>query len=319
MEPTVRAIIQEKYGDPQGLKLKDIPKPTPKSDEVLVKIKATSVNDYDWSLVRGKPYIYRLMFGLNSPKSPTPGMEFAGIVEQVGSDASNFKVGDRVYGDSSDDKFGTYAEYFCAQKNSLVKMPENLSFENAAATPHACLLAVQALKDIAKIREHQKILINGAGGGVGHFALHYSKLFDAHVTGVDASHKHAPMKEAGFDATLDYTTTDFTKVRQEFDIILDTKSQKYPWQYLSVLTPKGTYVSVGGYLPNILYLALLGPLLKKTTGKSISVLALKPNSGLDELNSLINEEKLFCPIDGPYSLEEAPNPQITDRALSAEF
>ena len=157
----MKAIICDKYGLPSDLQLKEIPKPVPKENEVLIKIKATSINDYDWRMVIGEPKIYRLLFGLRKPKHPIPGMELSGIVEQVGKQIGKFKTGDAVYGDISEYGFGTYAEYICINEKALAHKPQKMSFPEAAAIPHASLLAYQGLVDIGKIKSGDKVLING--------------------------------------------------------------------------------------------------------------------------------------------------------------
>ena len=221
----MKAVIQTTYGSPDKLHIKEISKPAPKKREVLVRVKATAVNDYDWSMVRGEPKIYRLMFGILRPKTLL-GMELAGIVEACGAGVENFKEGDEVFGDTSDHGFGSFAEFMCVHEDALVKKPIQLTFAQAAATPHASMLAIQALKDIAKIKQNQKILINGAGGGVGSFALQYAKLFGAIVTGVDSSDKLASMTALGFDQVISYQQDDFTKGQHSYDIILDAKTNK---------------------------------------------------------------------------------------------
>ncbi len=159
----MKAIVCPKYGSPEDLQLQEMPQPIPKENEVLVKVRAAAVNDYDWSLVRGKPYVYRLLFGVLKPKRPIPGMELAGTVEALGAHATAFEVGDAVYGDTSDYGFGSFAEYICIHEKALVLKPPTMTFEEAAATPHASMLAVQGLIDVGNLQPGQKILINGAG------------------------------------------------------------------------------------------------------------------------------------------------------------
>jgi len=175
----MKAIVCTKYGLPDVLQLKEVDKPTPKDNEVLVRIHATAVNDYDWSLVRGKPYLYRLMFGVLKPKKQIPGMELAGKVLAIGASATSFKIGDAVYGDISEYGFGSFAEYICINEKALALKPEKMTFEEAASIPHASMLAVQGLIDVGKIKQDHRVLINGAGGGVGTFgyrSLNYIEL-----------------------------------------------------------------------------------------------------------------------------------------------
>ena len=207
----MKAVIFTKYGSPEVLQFREVAKPSPGEQEVLIKIQATAVNDYDWSMVRGKPYLYRLMYGIFKPKIIIPGMELSGTVEAVGENAKLFNVGDQVYGDISGYGFGSFAEFVCINENAITLKPEKMSFEEAASIPHATMLAVQGLIDIGKIQKGQKILINGAGGGVGTFGLQIAKLYDTEVTGVDTGEKLVMMKSMGFDHIIDYQKEDFTK------------------------------------------------------------------------------------------------------------
>ena len=298
----MKAIVFDQYGPPSSLKLKEVPKPEIEPDEILVKIKATTINDFDWSLVRGKPYIYRLLFGLTKPKYDIPGIELAGEVEEIGSEVDAFSVGDRVYGDTSDYKWGTLAEYIAIRPSSVVKIPPFMSFEEAAATPHASMLAYQSLVDIAKIKPGQKILMNGAGGGMGTFGLQIAKTYGAAVTGVDSGDKLKMMEEIGFDKVLDYKAVDFTRSKEKYDIILDAKSTRFPTKYKRVLVENGIYVSVGGYLWKILLIVMARSIFRANT----YMLALKPNQGLEEVGKLFETGKIKPVIDGPYKLEEVP-------------
>ena len=303
----MKAIIFKKYGSPDILKLQEVEQPTPAENEVLVKIRATAINDYDWSLVRGKPFLYRLMFGLMKPKNHIPGMELAGTVEALGSNTSRFGVGDAVYGDISDYGFGTFAEYICIHEQSLILKPESMSFEQAAALPHAATLATQGLLDLGQLKKEQKILINGAGGGVGTIGLQLAKLHDAEVTGVDTGDKLQMMLSMGFDQVIDYKKEDFTKNGQQYDLILDTKTNRSPFAYLPSLKPRGRYVTVGGSLVNLLLLFFAKGLISKYTGKYMNLLTLTPNKDLTYLNALFDEGKIFPVIDGPFSLAAVPH------------
>jgi len=302
----MKAIVLRKYGPPDIMRVEDMEKPTPKGDEVLVQVRATAVNDYDWCMVRGKPDIYRLLFGLTKPKHPIPGMEVSGIVESLGPNVSVFKEGDEVYGDVSEFGFGTFAEYLAVSEKALVLKPKGMTFEEAASLSHAAMLALQALRDIAGMKDSQRILINGGGGGVGTFGLQFAKQLNAEVTGVDSGAKLEKMREIGFDHVIDYKQEDFTRNGQAYDIILDAKTTRPPWNYLRSLRPGGFYVTVGGYLPRILQVLLFGPLLKRLTRKQLRLLALKPNKGIEHFNALFEAGKLKFLIDGPYTLAEIP-------------
>ncbi len=302
----MKAFVINAYGSPASLQLKEVETPIPKKNEVLVKIHATAINDYDWSYVRGKPYLYRLLFGLLKPKTPIPGMEFSGTVVLLGEDADSFEIGDAVYGDTSEFGFGTFAEYIAIDQKALTKKPEMMSFEEAAAIPHAGLLAYQGFVDIGKIQPRQQILINGGGGGVGVFGIQLAKQLDCEVTGVDASEKLDMMKTNGFDHVIDYKKEDFTKSGVQYDLILDCKTTRSPFSYVRSLKQKGTYVTVGGNLIRLIQIFLLGGIISFFTQKKLRILALKPNKCLERLNELFLNGKLRCEIDGPHPFKEIP-------------
>lgn len=302
----MKAIFISKYGPPESLKVKEVERPVPKKDELLIKVFATAVNDYDWSFVQGKPYIYRLMFGFSRPKYNIPGMELSGIVEEVGSDVKTFKAGDAVYGDISAYGFGSFAEYVCVNEKAIFKKPDDMSFEEAASIPHASLLAWQALHEIAKMEKGQKILINGAGGGVGTFGLQLAKLYDCEVTGVDTGEKLEMMRSMGFDTVIDYKMQDFTKNGEVYDLILDCKTSLSPFSYTRSLKPHGTYITVGGALSRLFQLLIFKSIISSFYKKNLKILALKPNIGLDHISELYSQGKLKCMIDGPYPLNDAP-------------
>lgn len=292
-----------KYGNSGNIELREKAIPAPKADEVLIKVKATTVNDYDKSLITGKPGLFRLFLGFFKPKSPTPGMEFAGIVEDVGADATRFKKGDKVFADTSDYFFGTFAEYICLKEEVLYPMPVKASFEQATTLPHASLLAYQGLVRKGGLAKGMKVLINGAGGGVGTFALQFAKMYEADVTGVDSAEKLDSMLKLGYDKVIDYTTTDFTKTGEKYDLILDARSTRRPSDYERALQPKGTFVSVGGDVPALLWLVFANKILGK---KNLKILGLRPNEGLQQISQWFDEGKLKTIIDGPYSFENAP-------------
>ncbi|MBN3581840.1 NAD(P)-dependent alcohol dehydrogenase [Algoriphagus aestuarii] len=303
----MKAQVFERYGKAdQVLHLSEIEKPTPKDNEVLVKIVATAINDYDWSMVRGKPFLYRLMFGLTKPKSKIPGMELSGIVEAIGSKVTQKRVGEAVFGDISNFGFGTFAEYIAVPENELLSKPDKLSFEDAAALPHAATLAYQAIKKIGGIQKGQKILINGGGGGVGTLGLQIAKTYQCHVTGVDSGPKLQMMHALGYDQVLDYKETDFTRTGETYDLILDCKTSSSAFSYLKALKENGNYISIGGHANKLISLLFWGKILSVFTNKKLQILALKPNEGLDELAEMVISGQLKSQIDGPYSLEEVP-------------
>ncbi|MBT8293382.1 MAG: NAD(P)-dependent alcohol dehydrogenase [Eudoraea sp.] len=302
----MKALVFTKYGSPEVLQLKEIEKPTPKENEVLVEIHATAVNDYDWSMIRGKPYLYRLLFGLLKPKHQIPGMELSGTIVALGTNAELFKVGDAVYGDISTYGFGGFAEYVCINEKALVNKPDKMSFEEATAIPHASALALQGLVDTGDIKKGQKVLINGAGGGMGTFGLQIAKLYDAEVTGVDTGDKLKMMTEIGFDHIIDYKKEDFTKNGQTYDLILDAKTTRSTFDYLRALSSKGKYVTVGGYLNRLFPMFLLKPWISIFSKKRIHIVALKPNKDLNYISELFEAGKIRPIIDGPFNLSELP-------------
>lgn len=302
----MNAIILSHYGPPQALQIKEVPKPNPGDNQVLVKVHATAVNDVDWSFVRGKPYLYRLIYGLAKPKVAVLGGEVAGTVVEAGAGVTRFRIGDQVYGDTSMAGFGGFAEYACVDENALAHKPAAMRFEEAAALPHAAMLAYQGLVDVGQIRQGERVLINGAGGGVGIIGVQIAKRYGAEVTGVDSAIKLDALKSVGFDHVIDYWREDFTRNGQRYDLILDAKSTRAPSRYLRALNPGGRYVTVGGDWPRLLQIACMGPLLGKFSGKSLRIVSLKPNRDLDYMNRMFEEHGIVTVIDGPYTLAEVP-------------
>ncbi len=280
--------------------------PVPNDDEVLVKVHATSVNDWDWGLMRGKPFMIRLLSGLLKPKVKILGVDVSGEVEAVGKDVTRFQPGEKVYGDLSECGFGGFAEYVCAKESSLALKPESMTFVEAAALPHAAMLAVQGLRDQGQLKPGQKVLINGAGGGVGTLGVQIAKVLGVEVTGVDNSGKLQMMRSIGFDHVIDYTKEDFTRTGQGYDLILDTKTNRSIFKYLRALNPNGTYVTVGGSMARLFQAFFLGSLIRTLTKKNTRVLALEPNKDLDYVNELFETGKIKPIIDGPYELSETP-------------
>ncbi len=308
-QAVMRAVVCKRFGLPDApgvLELKEIPKPLPNKAELLIRVRATSVNDYDWSMVRGQPLIYRLLFGFFKPKHPVPGMELSGTVEAVGEDVDLFEVGDEVYGDISAFGFGSFAGYLCVNQQAVVSKPADISFEEAAALPHASMLAYQALVESGGLQSGQKILINGAGGGVGTLAFQIAKQYQAEVSGVDSGEKLTMMKALGFDHVIDYRKEDFCKGQTQYDLIIDAKTTRGPFAYAAVLKRGGKYVTVGGRVLPLLQCLLLSPLVKRLRGCSIRILALKPNKDLDYIMQLYREERLKPVIDGPYAMSKTP-------------
>lgn len=305
----MKAFTIKNYGEPDKvLRLIEVEQPKPKNTEVLVKVCATAINDYDWCITTGKPFAYRLIFGIFSPKKKLriPGMEVSGIVEQVGNNAGKFKAGDAVYGDISAHGFGSFAEFLCIDEKALTKKPDSMSFEEATSIPHAAMLALQALRDVGQIKDHQKILINGGGGGVGSFGIQIAKLYNADVTGVDTGEKLKTMKTQGYDKVIDYKKEDFTKSDQQYDLILDCRTKRSLWKFLKVLKPEGKYVTIGGRSGKLLQMFYMSPILRLFSKKRVRMVMLRANKDLDYINQLYMEEKVHCVIDGPYTFDKIP-------------
>ena len=299
----IKAIVYTKYGTPDVLQLKEVEKPVPEDDEVLVKVEAASINDWDWGLLHGIPLVNRLLFGLLRPKKQILGSDIAGRIETVGKNVERFRPGDEVFGDLSGD-WGGFAEYVCAREKALALKPQRMTFEEAAAIPQAAMLAVQGLRDRGHIRPGIRLLINGAGGGVGTFALQIAKLYGIEVTGVDRSGKLDMMRAIGFDHVVDHTQEDFTKNGQNYDLILDVKTNRSIFDYLRALSPNGAYVTVGGSGARILQALILGPWISIISKKSVRIVMLKPNRDLAYVSELFEAGKVKPVIDGTYKLSE---------------
>jgi NADPH:quinone reductase-like Zn-dependent oxidoreductase len=299
----MKAIVFTRYGTPDVLELRDVPAPIPKDDEVLVRVRAVSINDWDWQALQGT-FVNRLTFGLRRPKKQILGSDIAGRIEAVGKNAKRFQLGDEVFGDLSG-RWGGFAEYVCAREGALAPKPAGLTFEEAAAIPQAAVLAVQGLRGKGQIRRGQKLLVNGAGGGVGMFAVQIARLHGAETTGVDNSAKLAMLRSLDFDHVLDYTQEDFTKTGQQYDLILDVKTNRSVFEYLRALNPGGAYVTVGGSLARLAQVALLGPLVSILWKKRVRVIALKPNKDLGYLTELVEAGQVRPVVDGRYTLSEA--------------
>lgn len=303
----MKAMLFEKYGPPEGLQLKEIEKPAPKNDEVLIKVHATSVNDWDWGLLRGTPFVNRLMFGLLKPRTGILGCDIAGIVEAIGENATQFQPGDQVFGDISACGFGGFAEYVCARESAFVPKPDSITFEQAAAIPQASILALQGLRKKERIGPGQRLLINGAGGGAGTFAIQIARHFGAEVTGVDSTEKLNSMRSIGATHVIDYTQEDFTKNGQHYDMILDFAAHHSVFDYKRSLSPNGIYVMAGGSTARILQVFLLGPWISRVGNKKLAILGHKANTGLDFIKELVEAGKVTPIIDKRYALSEAPD------------
>ena len=303
----MKAIVYTKYGPPEVLQLKEVEKPTPKDEEVLVKVHAASLNAADWHILRADPFLIRLMGGgLLKPKNTILGADIAGRVEAVGGNVKQFKPGDDLFGDISERGWGGFAEYVCAGENALVLKPANISFEEAAAVPLAAVTALQGIRHKGEIQPGQKVLINGASGGVGTFAVQIAKSFGAEVTGVCSTRNLDMVRSIGADQVIDYTREDFTKNGQRYDLILAVNGYHPISAYKGALSSKGSYVCVGGSMAQVFQAMLLGPLISMTGSKTTGSMGVaKPNpKDLGFIKELLEAGKVMPVIDRRYPLSE---------------
>ena len=302
----MKAIVYTKYGPPDVLQLQDVEKPAPKEDEVLVKIHAAAVNYGDASFVRGKPFVVRLMgAGLLKPKVKILGSDIAGRVETVGRNARQFQPGDEVLGDISGFGWGGFAEYVAVPEKALALKPANLSFEQAAAVPQAATVALQGLRDEGHIQPGQKVLINGASGGIGTFAVQIAKSFGAEVTAVCSTRNLDMVRARGADHVIDYTQEDFAQTGQLYDLILATAGYRSIFDYKQALSPRGIYVMAGGSMTQVFQAMLLGQMISKSGGKKLGNLAAKSSAeDLVFLNELLEDGRVAPVIDSCYPLSE---------------
>jgi len=301
----MKAIVQTAYGEPsEVLELKEIEKTVPKENEVLIKIQAASITFGDLAAVKGEPFIVRLSLGLLEPKIKTPGKDVAGVVEAVGANVNQFKPGDEVFGDLSECGWGAYAEYVSAPENVLVQKPVNITFEAAAAVPESGVVALQGLQDKGEIQSGQKVLIYGASGGIGTFAVQIAKSFGAEVTGVCSTRNLELVQSLGADHVIDYTKEDFTQNGVQYDLILATAGYRSIFDYKRALAPGGHYVATGGEMAQIFQPMLLGPLVS-SGGRKMTNLAMKPDKeDLTYVKELIEAGKVTPVIDKSYPLSE---------------
>jgi NADPH:quinone reductase-like Zn-dependent oxidoreductase len=307
---SMKAIVYCDYGL-ANLKLENVERPTPNDDQVLVRVRAASVNPYDWHFVEGTPKIMRMMgVGLRKPKDTRLGVDFAGTVEAVGKDVTQFKPGDEVFGGRG----GAFAQYVCVRAGRAVALkPTNLTFEQAASVNIAGITALQAIRDKGKVQPGQKVLINGASGGVGTFAVQIAKSFGADVTGVCSTRNVDLVRSLGADHVVDYTKEDFTKSEQRYDVILDNVTNRSLLECRRVLTPKGKYVMIGGGGPNDQ--GLIGPLANPIKAMLLSpfvsqemgmMMADTSQKDLTILADMIQSGKVKPVIDRTYKLSEVP-------------
>jgi NADPH:quinone reductase-like Zn-dependent oxidoreductase len=299
----MKAIVYTEYGPPGVLQLEEIEKPTPKDDEVLIKVQAVSVNRSDWEGLIGKP-LYARIGGLRRPRRRILGSDIAGRVEAVGANVEQFQPGDEVFGDILG-YMGGFAEYVRAPENRLALKPASMTFEQVAAIPQAAVIALQGIRDKGQVQPGQQVLINGAGGGAGTFAVQLAKLYGAEVTGVDNTGKLDFMRSLGADHVIDYSREDFTKNGKQYDLILDLIAHRSVFAYKRALRPNGSYFFVGGSVATLFQTLLLGPLVGRTAGKKMRILAVQPNlEDMVYITELYEAGKVVPVIDRRYPLSE---------------
>jgi NADPH:quinone reductase-like Zn-dependent oxidoreductase len=304
--PSMKAAVYRCYGTPDVVKLEDIAKEVPADNRVLVKVRAASVNPLDWHYMRGEPYIMRPMAGFGAPKDIRLGVDFAGTVEAIGKNVTRFKPGDAVFGGAD----GAFAQYVSVRENgALALKPDNLTFEQAAAVPIAAVTALQALRDYGKVQAGQEVLINGASGGVGTFAVQIAKAYGAKVTGVCSSRNADLVRSIGADRVVDYTQVDFTRGQQRYDLIIDTVGTHSLSDYRRVLNPHGALVMVGSQDKG----RWLGPMAGSikalfyrhfVSQQFVFMLAHLDQGDLVKLSELMQAGKVTPVIDRRYPLSE---------------
>jgi NADPH:quinone reductase-like Zn-dependent oxidoreductase len=308
-EPHMKAVVYTNYGSPDVLEIRDVKKPVPNDDQILIKVRAAAVNPLDWHFMEGTPYIMRAMgIGLRKPKDPRLGVDYAGQVEAVGKNVTQFKPGDEVFGG----KTGAFAEYVCARADRAIALkPANITFEQAASVPIAAITALQALRDKGEVHAGQKVLINGASGGVGTFAVQIAKSFDADVTGVCSTRNLDLVRSLGADHVIDYTKEDFTKGDERYDVILDNVGTQPLSGFRHVLQPKGICVMIGGGGPNDggligpmgrpIVALLMSPFISQKMGMMMAELN---KQDLTILGDLMQSGKVKPVIDRTYPLSQ---------------
>jgi NADPH:quinone reductase-like Zn-dependent oxidoreductase len=303
----MKAIVHHKYGVPDGLELRDVEKPALADDGVMVRVRASSVNPAEWYAVTGMPYVARPAMGLRGPKHPIPGADFAGTVEAVGGAVTEFRPGEAVFGGTSS---GAFAEYVCVRK-AVVPKPTNLTFEQAAAVPTAAVTALQGLRDKGRIRPGQKVLVNGASGGVGTFAVQLAKAFGAEVTGVCSTKAVDLVRSIGADHVIDYTREDFTRGGQRYDLLLDVAGSRSWPEYRRVLDHKATMILIGGPKASR-WIGPLGHVARvrmASLGASQKVVFFVASFNREDfvlLQELLEAGKVTPVIDRRYALSELP-------------
>jgi NADPH:quinone reductase-like Zn-dependent oxidoreductase len=302
----MKAIVSKKYGSPDTLRLNEVPKPTPRDNQVLVKIRAASVNAADVEIIRGA-WSMRMQGPLR-PRHKIPGSDIAGVVESVGRSVTKFKPGDEVFGDMFMARFGAFAEYKCAPEKELYIKPKSMTFEQAACYPQSGLIALQGLRNKHPILPEQRVLINGAGGGMGTFAVQIAKHYGAEVTAVDHTSKMDILQEIGADHVMDYTKEDYTKTGKTYDLILDVVARRSLKDYMRALSDNGNFVIVGGSRANIFNVLFFGRIATRNTNKRMGIndWHSDKNEDMKFLMELFEKGKVKPVIDKRYPLSEVP-------------
>ena len=302
----MKAITYNSYGGPEVLQLTEIDKPKPRENEVLIKVHAASLNALDWRMMRASPFFIRFMQGLFKPTSGRVGADVSGTVEAIGSNVTAFQPGDEVFGETlKNNHYGSCAEYICAEEKYIARKPKGVSFEAAAAIPIAGITVYQGLRDHGRIQPGQKVLINGASGGVGTFAVQIAKAMDAEVTAVCSTGKIDMVRSLGADHVIDYTKEDFTKTGQMYDLVFAANGDRPVRDYLRIMNSKGTYACAGGSMRQLFQAMLLGPIITMGSGKMTCGVTSDMNSGdLESLAEMVVDGKVSPVIDRCYSLED---------------
>jgi NADPH:quinone reductase-like Zn-dependent oxidoreductase len=301
----MKAVVYTRYGPPDELRLTDVEKPTPKRNEVLVKVHAVSINASDWELLRGKP-LYTRIVGPFRPRVNTLGSDIAGRVEAVGPDATLFKPGDEVFADALS-HMGGFAEYSCVPESILAPLPAGLTYTQASALPQAGAIALQGIREKGNVQAGQRVLINGAGGGSGMFAIQLAKLHGAEVTGVDNAEKLDFMRSLGADHVIDYTREDFTRNGHTYDLILDVAAYRSAKAYRRSLARGGRYFYVGGSVRTLFSVLLIGPVTGRGAEQKVRMLVVRQGAkNVGPLVELCQEGKINIVIDRRFALSEVP-------------
>lgn len=301
----MKAIVYERYGSPDVLHLVELPKPIPTAEQILIKVQAVSINGSDREGLIGKP-LYSRLDGLRRPSNPILGSDIAGRVEFVGANNTEFKPGDEVFGEIPG-YHGGFAEYVCTHGKTMMVKPAGLTFEQAAAIPQAGVIALRGIRDKGQVQPGQQVLINGAGGSAGTFAIQLAKLYRAEVTAVDNANKLEFMRSLGADHVIDYQRENFTRGGKQYDLILDLIAHRSVFACQRALRANGTYFFVGGSVGVIFQILLLGSLIRKATGKNIRMLMVPQNrQDLMSITALCEAGKIVPVIDRQYSLSDVP-------------